>query len=294
MSEILPFVIARIPGISPAERVKLHNTLCDELDWEVDILLLSYEMIEEILERPLNLKKYPFNIQDVLKEAGEDFKKTERLGLKTVAIDESDYPPLLREIADPPVLLWYRGSLPDPERPALAVVGTRMPTGPCSHWALGLGKTLAAEGVPVVSGLALGIDAMAHRGTVEGRGCGLAILGSAVDYVYPASNRPLARRLLDAGGGILSEYPPGTAPSKWRFPARNRLIAGITRGTVVVEAPTGSGALITAQMALDSNRDLWVAEPGLASPRGEGCRKLQEEGALVCTGAEDILREWKD
>jgi DNA processing protein len=143
----------------------------------------------------------------------------------------------------------------------------------------------------VVSGLALGIDAMAHRGNVEGGAPTVAVLGCGPDMVYPHSNRPLARRILETGGIVLSEYPPGTRPYKGNFPARNRIISGLARGVVSVEAPEKSGALITARFAADQNRDLWVDKAGL--PRGAGTARLAEEGAKVISSARDILAEWK-
>jgi DNA processing protein len=152
----------------------------------------------------------------------------------------------------------------------------------------------------VISGLALGIDAMAHRGSLEGGAPTIAVLGSGVDAIYPVSNRSLARRILENGGVILSEYPPGTSPMKWHFPARNRIISALARGVLIVEAPAKSGALITAQFALEQNRDLWVASSGAVagnphgvfSAYGEGTRKLAADGARIIYSASDILDEW--
>jgi DNA processing protein len=133
---------------------------------------------------------------------------------------------------------------------------------------------------------------MAHRGGLEGGAPTAAVLGSGLDEVYPRTNRALARRIVESGGVLLSEYPPGTEPRKWHFPARNRIIAGLARGVLVVEAPRSSGALITAQFALDQGRDLWVGSAGTASPRGEGTRTLAEQGGRVVSAAEEIFREW--
>jgi DNA processing protein len=170
-----------------------------------------------------------------------------------------------------------------------AVVGTRKPHGAALNAAFDLGRGLGAQGISVVSGLALGIDAMAHRGNLEGGARTYAVLGSGVDEIYPSSNRPLARKILEGGGGILSEYPPGTGPKKWHFPARNRIISAIARGTLIVEAPAASGALITARFALEQGRDLWVSSAGMGS---EGIARLAEDGAKIISSASDILREW--
>jgi DNA processing protein len=184
------------------------------------------------------------------------------------------------------------GKLPDPEKPLAAVVGTRRPSGAAAAQAYSIGRDLASGGVSVVSGLALGIDAMAHRGNLEEGWRTIAVLGSGLDCIYPKSNRPLARRVLENGGLLLSEYPPGTEPFKWNFPTRNRIIAALARGTVVVEAPAKSGALITARLAIEQNRDIWVASSGAASPLGAGTARLVEDGAPVIASGRDILEEW--
>jgi DNA processing protein len=181
---------------------------------------------------------------------------------------------------------------PNPEKPLVAVVGTRKPSRAGAGRAFVLGRELGEEGISVVSGLALGIDSMAHRGNIEGRAPTIAVLGSGVDEVYPSSNRNLARRILETGGLILSEYAPGTKPAKWNFPARNRIISALARGTVIVEAPEKSGALITADFALQQGRDLWVDRAGVASPRSKGTARLAEDGAGIISSAADILAEW--
>jgi DNA processing protein len=133
---------------------------------------------------------------------------------------------------------------------------------------------------------------MAHRGNVEAASPTVAVLGSSPDMVYPVSNRLLARRILETGGAILSEYPPGTGPRKWNFPERNRIISGIARGTVIVEAPEKSGARITADFATGQDRDLWVDKVCISSKRSAGTVRLAEEGALIFSSVQDILSEW--
>jgi DNA processing protein len=167
-------------------------------------------------------------------------------------------------------------------------------------------------GITVISGLALGIDAIAHRGALDGArdlkarnsdsstsifssgyaGCTVAVLGSSVDEVYPASNRELARRILKAGGSLLSEYDPGTTPRKSYYPQRNRIISGLARATVIVEAPEHSGALITGKFALEQGRDLYVASSGVSSSIGKGTRSLAVEGCPVVSSAAEILSDW--
>jgi DNA processing protein len=235
-------------------------------------------------------------METVRMEAERDRAVLSTRAIGYASYNDEAYPPLLRELFDPPYLLFYRGRLPDPEKPLAAVVGTRMPSPQASAQAFDLARGLGRYGMPVVSGLALGIDSMAHRGNLEGGGRTVAVLGSAVDEVYPASNRPLARRIVEQGGLVLSEYPPGTGPKRYHFPARNRIIAGLARGVVIVEAPAVSGALITAQFALDLGKDLWVASAGLGGGNlaalRAGTAKLAADGAGVVSSAEQILGEW--
>ena len=287
MDNLLDLAICRIPGLKADERL----TLLTKFDTEEDFSLLSMKDVENILGRPL--KGPAWKMPDIFAMAKNDAAKTRKLGIRLLSWRNMAYPPLVREIFDPPVLLFYRGSLPDPEKPMAAVVGTRKPTPQAAREAYSLGRELGEAGIPVVSGLALGIDSMAHRGNIEGGSATVAVLGSGPDMIYPVSNRFLARRILETGGLILSEYPPGTEPYRWNFPARNRIISALARGTVIVEAPEKSGALITARFALEQNRDLWVDKAGLSSGNGAGGIRLAEDGAAQISSAADILAEWR-
>jgi DNA processing protein len=218
--------------------------------------------------------------------------KEKRLGISRIEKESPLYPPLLREIYDPPEKLYCRGRFPDPEKPAIAIVGTRRPSAAASMQALALGREFAQAGITVISGLALGIDALAHRGCLEGGGCTAAVLGSSVDEVYPMTNRDLARRILKASGALLSEYDTGTKPKKWYYPQRNRIISGLARATIIVEAPAHSGALLTARFAMDQGRDVYIASAAMKSPFGEGARKLAADGCPVISSASEILAEW--
>jgi len=202
------------------------------------------------------------------------------------------YPALLAEIHDPPAVLFHRGAAPDPARPLVGVVGTRLPTGAGRDAAFRLGFELARQSIGVVSGLARGVDREAHEGCSRTGGYSIAVLGSGPDLVVPAASRGAARRLLEAGGMLLSEYPPGTLPRPWHFPERNRIISGLCRSVVVVEAPEGSGALYTADFALDQGRDLYVHAAGLAGSTGAGTRWLAEAGATVIRSAAGLLADW--
>jgi DNA processing protein len=282
---LLDLAVNRIPGLMSREKL----ILCEKFDREEDFYVLSRGDIGHIINRPL---KRPWTMDALRSQAEKDAALARLRGLSYVAYRENGYPPLLRELYDPPALLFYRGALPDRERPVAAVVGTRRPSAAAAAQAYGIGREFGLAGLSVVSGLALGIDALAHRGNIEGGAATVAVLGCGLDRVYPASNRDLARRILETGGVFLSEYAPGTEPFKWNFPARNRIIAGLARGVLIVEAPSHSGALITAQFALDLGRDLLVASAGVASPLGAGTRKLADEGARILESAGDMFEEW--
>ncbi|GHT57706.1 DNA processing protein DprA [Spirochaetia bacterium] len=290
---LLDLIITRIPGLTILER----GILCRKFNSEDEIEKLTKHDIEIILDRPMKQRNWTMDAIRV--QAEKDARAAEVRGIRWVSMVSPDYPPLLREIYDPPAVLFYRGNLPNPEQTLAAVVGTRHPTPAAAAQAFDIGRSLGANNIPVVSGLALGIDAMAHRGNLEGGAPTIAVLGSGPDAIYPVSNRSLARRILENNGVILSEYPPGTSPMKWHFPARNRIISALARGVLIVEAPAKSGALITAQFALEQGRDLWVASsgaiaghPGL-SAFGEGTRKLAADGARIIYTVSDILDEWK-
>jgi DNA processing protein len=284
---LLDLMISRIPGLSTRDKL----LLCKEFDREEKLRILSKRDLEELLGRVFRPGE-SFSWDRIRILADQDAASARNRGIFWISAADSRYPPLLRESWDPPALLYCLGRLPDPEKPLAAVVGTRRPSGPAAAQAYSIGRDLGRAGISVVSGLALGIDAMAHRGNLEGGGQTIAVLGSGLDCVYPASNRPLARRILENGGLLLSEYSPGTEPFKWNFPTRNRIIAALARGTVIVEAPVKSGALITARLAIEQNRDLWVASSGTVSPLGEGTAKLAEDGAPVIRSGRDVLKEW--
>ena len=221
-------------------------------------------------------------------------KITEELtaaGIKTTSVFDDDYPALLKEITDPPPVLFYRGTLPDDSKPSVSVVGTRR----CSIYGKQITREVSGElaenGVTIVSGLALGIDGVAHEATLEKNGTTVAVLGSGVDrrHVYPSAHQPLAERIIDGGGAIISEYPPGFSPTQYSFPARNRIIAGLSLGTLIAEAPVQSGALITAERCLDYNRDIFAVPHPVTSLQGAGGNGLLKKGAILITNAADIL-----
>jgi DNA processing protein len=202
----------------------------------------------------------------------------------------AEFPPLLRSIHDPPPGLFLRGEA-DPEllsRPAVAIVGARACSGYGASVARSLGRELGAAGLVVVSGLARGVDGEAHRGALDAGGPTVAVLGCGIDRDYPAAHAELARRVAGAGL-IVSEYAPGVEPAPWRFPARNRIVAGLSAAVVVVEARERSGALITADLALEEGREVFAVPGEITSALSEGSNTLLKLGASPLTGAGDLL-----
>ena len=209
-----------------------------------------------------------------------------------ISVQDAAYPSRLREIYNAPLLLYGKGAMPlfDDEA-AVTVVGTRDRTPYGVQVAEELGYELAKQGAIVVSGLAKGIDAAAHRGALRAGGFTAAILGCGVDVVYPAENRRLYEDIL-ATGVLLSEYPPGTRPEGWHFPERNRIMSGLSLATVVVEADRDSGALITARAALEQGRDVFAVPGPIHAPQSRGCNELIRDGAGLVTCGWDILQEY--
>lgn len=204
---------------------------------------------------------------------------------------EQGYPSLLAQIPDPPGRLWVRGDAPLSllDRRAVAIVGARACSGYGRSVARLLAKAAAEAGAVVISGLARGVDAEAHRGALAGDGPTVAVLGCGIDRDYPAAHAGLASTIVERGGLVVSEYEPGVEPAPWRFPARNRLIAGLARATVVVEARERSGALITADFALEDGREVLAVPGELTSALSAGTNGLLRQGATPVTRPDDVL-----
>jgi DNA processing protein len=207
-----------------------------------------------------------------------------------ITLADDSYPSLLLEIADPPPLLYAAGSLELLRRPALAVVGSRNATAQGERNAESFAQALSDAGFVIVSGLALGIDAAAHRGGLAGGGSTVAVLGTGIDVVYPRRNAQLAGQIA-AQGLLLSEFALGTAPAATNFPRRNRLISGLARGCLVVEAALASGSLITARAAADQGREVFAIPGSIHSPLSKGCHALLKTGAKLVESADDVLAE---
>ena len=210
------------------------------------------------------------------------------LGHRLIKKASPEYPVGLRDLEDPPSL-FVDGKLA--EMPGVAVVGTRR----CTRYGIDLaeafGAAISRSGWTTVSGLARGIDAAAHRGCLRDGGHAVAVLGSGIDVCYPKENRPILDEILAEGGAVVSEYPPGTPPDRWRFPARNRIIAAMSSAVVVVEAARTGGALITARLAAEIGRPVFVVPGDVDRPASEGCNLLIRDGAHPVLGAADLIEE---
>ena len=211
-------------------------------------------------------------------------------GRRVVARNDPAYPRMLAEIANPPPLLYVTGRVELLNRPSFAIVGSRNASAQGVRDAEAFAAALSAAGLCVVSGLALGIDAAAHRGGLRAPGSSVAIVGTGADRIYPPRNRDLAHELAQRGA-VVSEFPLGTTPRPENFPRRNRLISGLSKGVLVVEAALESGSLITARLALDQGRDVFAIPGSIHSPMTKGCHALIREGAKLVERVEDILEE---
>ncbi|OHX18447.1 DNA-processing protein DprA [Chromobacterium sphagni] len=211
-------------------------------------------------------------------------------GCHLLTLQDRDYPPQLAEAASPPPLLFARGRRELLARPMLAVVGSRAATPQGKRNAEDFSAALAAHGYTVISGLASGIDAAAHQGALAHPASTIAVIGTGIDRVYPAGNRALAHRIATEGL-ILSEFPLGMGPLAGHFPRRNRIIAGLARGCLVVEAGTASGSLISARLAMENNRDVMALPGSIHNPQARGCHQLIKDGARLVENVDDVLDE---
>lgn len=221
------------------------------------------------------------------------WKELEKEEILVISLEDSNYPELLREIHNPPYILYAKGNIALLNSTMLAVVGSRKFTEYGARVASAFGRDLANSGITVVSGLALGIDAIAHTGALEAKGKAIAVLGNGLDAtsIHPRSNFELSQEIIKNGGLLLSECSPGTLPNPGSFPARNRIMAGMSLGTIVVEAALDSGSLITANLALDFNREVFAVPGPIFHLQSQGPHMLIKKGAKLCASVSDILEE---
>jgi DNA processing protein len=277
----LRLFLVRGLGLRSANSVIRHfkepEAVFDSSRAELEALGIPPEVADDVLSRKS------------AERAEEEWDKTLELGVEVVDILSASYPPLLREIYDPPIVLYIRGRKWNSELPQLAIVGTRRPTGYGINCAERLGEDLAARGLAITSGLARGLDAAAHRGALRA-GITYAVFGSGLDFVYPKENRKLAEFVVE-NGAIISEFPLGTPPSPQNFPIRNRIIAGMSLGVTVVEAAEYSGSLITVRLALESGREIFAVPGNITSANSFGPHVLIRQGAKLVSGWQDVVEE---
>jgi len=221
----------------------------------------------------------------------QEIENLEKEKVLFTTINDEDYPSLLKEIYAPPPILYYRGTLPKKEDFLLAVVGTRKFSAYGKQVAQSLVASLAQSGITIVSGLALGIDALAHEAALNASGKTIGVLGCSVEKwnIYPRTNQFLAEKMIQEGGCVISEHPLGTPPLKPHFPRRNRLISGLSLGTLIIEAPQKSGALLTAKHALEQDREVFAVPGNITVANSDGTNNLIKMGAHTVTQANDVL-----
>jgi DNA processing protein len=274
----------KVSGIGPA-RLRALLEVCENVEaaWQASI----QEMQAAKLDRR--------SIESLLKARREiqpqaEYERVQAAGVTVLTWDDGDYPAALREIDASPPVLYLRGRLTAQDEWAVALVGTRHASTYGREVAHVLATELARHGVTVVSGLALGVDTVAHRSAMEAGGRTLAVLGSGLDQMYPPQNRGLAQSIA-AQGAVISDYPLGTRPDAGNFPPRNRIISGLSRGVVVVEAGERSGALITARFAAEQGRDVFAVPGSILHPGSAGCNTLIQQGATPLLTVDDVLEQ---
>ena len=215
------------------------------------------------------------------------------IGSRLIRVADSSYPQSLRHIHAPPARLFAAGRAAAWNAPCVAIVGSRRATGYGRGVARELASQLAARGLCVVSGLARGVDTAAHEGALDVGGLTVAVLGCGLDVVYPPENDGLLRRIAESGGAVISDFPMGTPPGKATFPQRNRIISGLSLGVILIEAPSRSGALITARHAVEQSREVFAVPGNVTSRLSDGCHALIKDGAVLVRSVEDVLEELK-
>ena len=220
----------------------------------------------------------------------KEFQLTKKYGVKILTLDDEKYPNRLKEIYDPPVVLYVRGEIAPGDERAIAIVGTRYPSFYGKMITEDLSKKLAVRGFTIVSGMARGVDSAAHRGALAVKGRTVAVLGCGIDTVYPPENAKLMKEIA-VSGAVVSEFPFGTKPDRGNFPRRNRIISGLSLGVIVVEAAKSSGSLITANFALEQGREVFAVPGKIDSPKSYGTHMLIKEGAKLVQDVDDIVEE---
>jgi DNA processing protein len=273
------------PGLGPKRILKAAQTLRDLSR----LFHLSLTELES-LNFPAPSAQFVFSGK-ARSEAEQEVARVRDQGGAILTYDDEAYPERLREIFDPPPVLWALGDLKLLSRPAIAIVGTRHPTPYGAGMAEILARDLASRRMVILSGMARGIDTAAHRGALEAKGSTIAVWGTGVDVIYPKENKALAENILSSGGTILSEYRLGTFPAPQNFPKRNRILSGISIGVLVVEAGENSGTRVTARCALEQDRDVYAVPGNVTTKNAWGPNTLIKQGAKLVATWEDVWQE---
>jgi len=275
----------RVQGIGPAKLRLILDQFGDLASaWEA-----SPQQFEQLGIDKKTIKNFITTREEVVLEAELD--RTIRASIDIIVWSSSNYPKFLKEIPSPPPVLFVKGKILPGDEWAIAIVGTRRYTVYGRQITQELTGALVRSNITIVSGLARGIDGFAHQAALDSRGRTIAVLGSGLDNLYPAENRALAERIIDGNGALISEYGLGIPPDARNFPARNRIISGLSLGVVVVEAGIRSGALITSSFALEQDREVFAVPGNVNSPASQGTNRLIQQGAKLVRSAEDVLEE---
>jgi DNA processing protein len=271
-----------------AQRIRL---LLQKVDHPQEIFRMKRSELEQIEGIGPVLADSILQFND-WKRADIILDRTEKTGAQIVTYQDEAYPKLLREIYDPPILFWLKGDPAVLNSPGMAVVGTRRASDYGIKKAKDFTTALVKNGLTIVSGLAYGVDSAAHQATLKAGGKTVAVLGSGIDNIYPSKNYGLSKKIAESGGAVISEFPLGTKPDMGNFPMRNRIVSGMTLGTLVVESALKGGSMITAQSALTQNREVFVVPHSLENTNGTGCNHLIKRGAgKLVQSVQDILEE---
>lgn len=287
------FYITRIPNLGNIRIKTLLNSFPDA----EEIFNLPKSKICRIDGFDNILAEVILSADTRFEEYDEEFKvlmeKCEKKGIKIVTISDEEYPENLKKIYDSPIFLYYKGNLSERDRYSIGIVGTRLPSEYGRASCITIAKELSESGIPIISGMAKGIDSVAHKTALTSGNLTYAILGCGTDVVYPPENKKLYEEIIEKGA-VISEYEPGTKPDKGNFPKRNRIVSGISLGCIIVESGNKGGSLITASFALDQNREVFAIPGQINSRRSEGTNNLIKRGqAKLIMNAEDILNEFE-
>lgn len=277
--------LALTPGLGPRRILQASQALEDV----TKLFRLSLTELES-LKFPASAVQFLFNGK-ARGEAEEELARVREQGGAILTYSDADYPERLREIFDPPPVLWIRGDASLLSRPSIAVVGTRHPTPYGSGIAGMLARDLALRGLVILSGMARGIDAQAHRGALDAKGLTVAVWGTGIDVIYPKENKSLAESILLSGGTLVSENRLGTFPAPQNFPRRNRILSGMSIGVLVIEAGENSGTRVTARCALEQNREVFAVPGNVTTKNAWGPNTLIKQGAKLVATWEDV---WED